>query len=132
MIVMNSQSQLTVDVIAKVTEGKVSILNASKLLNKSSRTIERYLRRYKKDGIRFVIHGNTGKTPTNKIPDSLKRQVQSLIKEKYYDFNLLHLIDILRVREGIQVKRETLRSWARQTMRPRRARWRSPEVAARW
>lgn len=81
MIVMNSQSQLTVDVMTKIAEGKISILNASKLLNKSSRTIERYLRRYKKDGIRFVVHGNTGKTPTNKISDSLKRQVQSLIED---------------------------------------------------
>ncbi len=97
MIVMNSQSQLTVDVIAKVAQGKISILNASKLLNKSRRTIERYLSRYKKDGIRFVIHGNTGKAPTNKIPDTLKRQVQSLIKAKYYDFNLLHLADMLEV-----------------------------------
>ncbi|SGY86172.1 Probable transposase protein, partial [Moritella viscosa] len=35
---MNSQSQLIVDVITKVAEGKISIPNASKLLNKSSRT----------------------------------------------------------------------------------------------
>ena len=53
MIVMNSQSQLIVDVITKVAEGNISILNASKLLNKSSRTIERYLRRYKK--MAFVL-----------------------------------------------------------------------------
>jgi len=128
---MNSQSQLTVDVIAKVAQGKISILNASKLLNKSSRTIERYLSRYKKDGIRFVVHGNTGKTPTNKIPDSLKRQVQSLIKEKYYDFNLLHLADILRVREGIQVKRETLRSWAHAIHHVKRAKHRRSKVRRR-
>ncbi|PKG76561.1 ISNCY family transposase [Shewanella sp. GutCb] len=131
MIMMNSQSQLTVDVIAKVAQGKISILNASKLLNKSSRTIERYLSRYKKDGIRFVVHGNTGKTPTNKIPDSLKRQVQSLIKEKYYDFNLLHLADILRFREGIQVKRETLRSWAHAIHHVKRAKHRRSKVRRR-
>ena len=131
MIVMNSQSQLIVDVVTKVAEGKISILNASKLLNKSSRTIERYLRRYKKNGIRFVVHGNTGKTPTNKIPDSLKRQVQSLIKDKYYDFNMLHLIDILRVREGIQVKRETLRSWAHAIHHVKRAKHRRSKVRRR-
>jgi len=51
---MNSQSQLTVDVIAKVAEGKISILNASKLLNKSSRAIERYLSRYKKMAFVFI------------------------------------------------------------------------------
>lgn len=44
---MDTQSQLTVDIIAKVALGKISITNASKLLNKSRRTIERYLRRYR-------------------------------------------------------------------------------------
>ena len=107
---MDAKSQLTVDVIAKVALNKISILNASKLLNKSPRTIERYLRRYRTDGIRFVVHGNTGRAPANKIPATLKKQVQALIKTKYYDFNMLHLADMLEVFKGIKVKRETLRT----------------------
>lgn len=46
MIVMDSKAQLTVDVIANVAQGKMCILNASKLLNKSRHIIERYLQRY--------------------------------------------------------------------------------------
>ena len=88
MIIMDSKAQLTVDVIAKVAEGKMSIINAAKLLNKSRRTIERYLQRYQQVGIQFVIHHNTGKSPSNKTPDCLKRQIQTLIKEKYFDVNL--------------------------------------------
>jgi len=112
MIIMDSKAQLTVDVIAKVAQGKVSIINAAKLLDKSRRTIERYLKRYQQVGIQFVIHRNTGRTPTNKTPDSLRRHVQSLIKEKYYDVNLQHLAELLDTNENIQVKRETLRHWA--------------------
>ena len=41
MIKMDSKAQLTVDIVAKVAEGKIDIVNASKLLNKSRRTIER-------------------------------------------------------------------------------------------
>ena len=78
---MASKAQLTVDVIAKVVEGKISINNASKLLNKSRRTIERYLQKYQKVGVQFVAHQNAGKSPANKTPDKLKRAVQSLIKE---------------------------------------------------
>lgn len=85
---MDSRSQLTVDVIAKVTQGKVSINSTSKLLNKSRRTIELYLHRYRREGIRFVVHGNKGREFVNKTPDSLKRQVQQLIQTKYFDFNL--------------------------------------------
>ncbi len=73
MNIMDSRSQLTVDVIAKVAQGKVSTNSASKLLNKSRRTIELYLHRYRREGIRFVVDGNKGYEPVNKTPDSLKR-----------------------------------------------------------
>ncbi len=128
---MDSKAQLTVDVIAKVAQDKVSIVNATKLLNKSRRTIERYLQRYQQAGIQFVIHRNTSRTPTNKIPDTLKRQVQSLIKEKYYDVNLQHLAELLEINEGIQVKRETLRHWAHDIHHVKRAKRRRSQVRKR-
>ena len=79
MIYMDSKAQLTVDIITKVAERKMITTNAAKLLNKSKRTIERYLQQYRKVGIQFVVHRNTGKAPANKTPVSLKRQVQALI-----------------------------------------------------
>ncbi|MDW8917346.1 helix-turn-helix domain-containing protein, partial [Legionella pneumophila] len=42
-------------IITKVSEGKITINNAAKLLNCSRRTIERYLNRYQKFGIKFAI-----------------------------------------------------------------------------
>lgn len=95
------------------------------------RTIERYLRRYRTDGIRFVVHGNTGGAPANKIPVTLKKQVQALIKAKYYDFNMLHLADMLEVFEGIKVKRETLRTWAHEIHHVERAKHRRSKVRRR-
>jgi predicted DNA-binding transcriptional regulator YafY len=56
MIIMDSKAQLTVDVISKVTQGRMSVINAAKLLNKSGRTIERYLQRYQQVGIQFIVH----------------------------------------------------------------------------
>jgi hypothetical protein len=40
---MDSKAQLTVDIIAKVVESRITIANAAKLLSKSRRTIERYV-----------------------------------------------------------------------------------------
>ena len=57
MIILDSKSQLTLDIIAKVSEGKITISNATKLLNLSQRTIERYLNQYHTHGVRFIIHG---------------------------------------------------------------------------
>ena len=131
MIRMDSQTQLTVDVITKVAQGRISVNNASKLLKKSQRTIQRYLQRYNEIGIRFAIHGNTGKPPANKTPSNLKSQVQSLIKEKYYDVNLKHLAELLDRNEGIQVKRETLRGWAHDIHHVKRAKRRRSKARKR-
>jgi transposase len=131
MIMIDSKSQLTVDIIAKVAESKMTIANAVKLLNKSRRTIERYLQQYHKVGLQFVVHRNTGRVPINKTPDSLKKQVQTLIKEKYFDVNLQHLAELLNTNENIIVKRETLRSWAHDIHHVKRAKRRRAKVRKR-
>ena len=128
---MDSKAQLTVDIIAKVAEGKIDIVNAAKLLNKSRRTIERYLRKYQKVGIQFVVHKNSGKSPVNKISDDVKRAVQALIKEKYFDVNLAHLQELLKDNEQTQVKRETLRRWAHEIHHVKRAKRRHSQVRKR-
>ena len=131
MIVMDSKAQLTVDIIAKVVEGRITIANAAKLLSKSRRSIERYVKRYQQVGIQFVVHGNSGKSPPNKVPTSIKKAVQSLIKDKYFDLNLLHLAEQLEVNEQITVKRETLRGWAHDIHHVKRAKRRRGIVLRR-
>ena len=131
MIILDSKSQLTLDIIAKVSEGKITISNATKLLNLSQRTIERYLNQYHTHGVRFSIHGNTGKKPSNKISDTLRLSVQALIKDKYYDVNLQHLSELLAENEGIQVKRETLRKWAHDIHHVKRAKKRRSKARKR-
>ena len=112
MIHMDTQTQLRADVIVKVHEGKVSIKNASKLLRKSQRTVERYLQKYRKEGITFVVHKNKGRSPLHKIATELKIKVQELLRNKYFDYNLTHFKEKLEEDEGIFVKRETLRKLA--------------------
>jgi len=128
---MDSKAQLTVDIIAKVVEGRITIANAAKLLNKSRRTIERYVKRYQEVGIQFAVHGNSGKSSPNKTPTSIKKTVQTLIKEKYFDLNLLHLAEQLEVNENIIVKRETLRGWAHDIHYVKRAKRRRGKIRKR-
>lgn len=131
MIVMNSKAQFTVDIITKVAEKKITIRNAARLLNKSRRSIERYLQQYYAIGIKFIVHKNSGKYPVNKISDSVKHNIQKLIKEKYFDLNLAHLKDVLKEKENIQVKRETLRNWAHEIHHVKRAKKRRAKVRKR-
>ncbi|CAK2773286.1 hypothetical protein BCT19_16500 [Vibrio splendidus] len=118
---MDSKSQFTVDIISKVLDGKITIDSDTQLLQKSRGTVERYLNSYRKEGIRFVIHGNTGRAPINKIPESLKKEVQALIQTKCYDFNLQqsysYLTRIMSISsrqiagESLQVMKPSQRNW---------------------
>jgi len=131
MFIMDSKQQLTVDIISKVSEGRMTVCSAIQLLQKSRRTIERYLQQYKTQGLKFVLHGNAGKNPINKLSTKLKSQVQKLIKEKYYDVNLQHLSELLVQRENIHIKRETLRLWAHEIHHVKRAKRRRSKVRKR-
>ena len=138
MVKMDSQTQLRIDIIAKVVRGEMTVLDAKQLLGKSKRTIERYVQRYKAEGVQFVIHHNTFHSPPHKKSSELRHRVQSLIRDKYRNFNLTHLREKLEECEGIFIKRETLRKWAheinlvkrpkkrRGTVRKRRDRMPSP------
>ena len=131
MITIDSKAQLTVDIVVKVAEGEIDIVNAAKLLGRSRRTIERHLQKYHKLGIQFVVHRNTGKSPSNKSCDEVKRTVQKLIREKYFDVNLTHLRELLQDNESIRVKRETLRGWAHEIHHVKRAKRRRSQVRRR-
>src|SRR6187455_2093330 len=128
MVLMDAKTQLKVDIIAKVSAGKINIKNASKLLKKSRRTIERYLQRFKKSGILFFIHKNSNRPPVNKTDPGIKSKVQNFIKNKYFDFNLTHLREELEKNESISVKRETLRKWAHEIHHVKREKKRRPKI----
>jgi len=58
----------------------------------------------------------------------LKRQVQNLIKKKYFDLNLTHLGEILERSHAIRVKRETPRCWAHEIHHVKRAKRRRSQI----
>lgn len=109
--VMGAKAQLKLDVVSKVEQGRIPRKQARQVLGKSERTLERYVTKFRKQGVLFVRHGNCGKKPKNKIPDELKRKVLSLVREKYHDFNMAHCLEKLRDDEQIVIRPETFRKW---------------------
>ncbi len=103
MIVLDSKKQLTVDIISKVNDGRISTIHAQKLLGISKRTIERYLKKFRKEGVVFIVHKNSNKEPKNKISLKIKHTVHKLIKQKYFDLNLTHLREKLELDENIAI-----------------------------
>jgi transposase-like protein len=110
VVKLSKREQLKLEIVVKVYSGLMSRKNAIQILQCSERTLRRYLKDYKERDILFVKHKNCNKTPHNQTDPKIKEIVQFLTKSKYYDFNVLHLIEKLRL-HGIEIKRETLRKW---------------------
>lgn len=106
---MSDSKQRIYRLAAEVLNNRLTIVEFSQLIKKSYRQGQRIIKRVIRDDMLGVIHGNTGRRPINKISDEAKSQIKALIKNKYFDFNMLHLNEMLSKQEGIIINRETLR-----------------------
>lgn len=98
---LNSKKQLRVDIIAQYISGKVYYLDAIKSLEISERQFRRLVKEFKIDGIKSVIHKNTGKSPPNKLRDSTRTTILRLYKSIYKGMNITHFIEKLKEVEGL-------------------------------
>ena len=75
--------QLKYDVIKRLVDhGCKNKDKASLKLGVTIRHINRMIAGYNKYGKEFFVHGNTGRTPSNKTPEKLKERVVNLYKTK--------------------------------------------------
>jgi hypothetical protein len=131
VLIMDSSDQIVVDIIVKIMAGKLGRKEGQQILNVSERTLRRFLSEYSKCGVLFVRHGNSKNVPINKTNLELKERVVSLVKEKYFDFNLTHCLEKLRQDHLIEVGRETFRGWCHEIKMVKKARRRGRKVRRR-
>ncbi|MGH9813218.1 MAG: ISNCY family transposase [Candidatus Acidiferrales bacterium] len=100
--------------IENAVNGKVSVEEASRLLNLSSRQVKRLKRRYQADTVDWVRHGNRGRPSEKALHKSEREKIVELARGKYAGFNDTHLTEKLNQQEGIEASRETVRRILRQ------------------
>ena len=110
MVILSAREQLKLEILVKVMAGMMSSKTGAQLLEVNGRTFRRYLKAYREKDVLSIKHGNGKKIPHNKTCAQIKNAVLDLIKDKYFDFNILHLQEKLS-EEGLKIKRETLRKW---------------------
>jgi transposase len=128
---MNAQEQLTLDIIAKISTGKMTRKEGQSVLDVSERTLRRHLKSYSDQGPIFIKHGNYKKSPINLTNPAIKKQVLDLIREKYFDFNLTHCLEKLKREYSIEVSHDTLRRWSHEIGMVKKARRRTGKVRRR-
>jgi transposase len=125
---LDAKDQLKIDIISLLDTNKISIDEARLALSVSQRTVERYLEIYQTKGVAFVLHGNKGRAPINKTNATIASKATTLIKEKYFDFNLTHALEKLSSEEGIVINREAFRKACHEIGMVKRARKRRSKV----
>ena len=129
-----SQKELQrVKVIENAAGGRLSVREASCLLQLSERQVQRLKRRYRPDSIDWVRHGNRGRSMPWAVSLPQRQLILNLARGKYQGFNDSHLTEKLCAEENLSVSRETVRRILRaaklaspQKRRPHKYRSRRP------
>jgi transposase len=109
MVTMSQKEFQRVKVIENAAGGKLSVREASRLLQLSERQVQRLKQRYRPDSLAWVQHGNRGRSMPWALSLPQQQLIVSLARGKYQGFNDSHLTEKLRAEENLSVSRETVR-----------------------
>lgn len=130
---MSQKEFQRVKVIENAAGGRLSVREASRLLQLSERQVQRLKRRYQPASLDWVRHGNRGRSMPWAVSLPQKQLILNLARGKYQGFNDSHLTEKLRSEESLPLSRETVRRLLRaaklpspQKRRPRQYRSRRP------
>lgn len=113
-IFMNKNEQVSYQVLEDFRQGKISRKKTAELLGVSERAVSRRVKRLREEGMAGIKHGNFEKAPANKLPDPVRREAMSLMRQRYYDFNTSHAHELLVKEHGFAMSYVTLLTWCKQ------------------
>ena len=108
-VTLNPREQQRLMVLNEVNLGKLNLKQAAMLMELSLRQTKRLLKSYREEGASALAHGNRGRSPPNRIDQTLRQQVVALARVKYRDFNQQHFTEKLQQYEGLSLSRSTVR-----------------------
>ena len=107
-VILNMNEEKRFEVIKKLVDTNGNKKNAALKLGCSQRHINRMIAGYKKDGKAYFIHGNRGRSPIHALSAEVKQLVLDLYRNKYFDTNFTHCVELLEKHEGISISVSTL------------------------
>jgi transposase len=95
-------------------DGLYTEVEVAKRLGLSVRRVQQIKRRYRDIGDHAFVHGNKGRTPTHRIPDSIRTRIIDInLSDIYLKANFAHFTEIL-AEMGIKVSYTTVRTIMRE------------------
>jgi transposase len=93
MVTMSQKEFQRVKVIENAAGGRLSVREASRLLQLSERQVQRLKRRYQPHSVGWVKHGNRGRSMPWAVSIPQKQLILTLARGKYLGFNDSHLTE---------------------------------------
>ncbi|HET6446320.1 MAG TPA: ISNCY family transposase [candidate division Zixibacteria bacterium] len=108
-VTLNSKEQKRLPVMNEVVAGRMTAQQAADMLGITLRHTRRILARYRLEGAAALAHGNRGRTPVNKLDESVEVEIVRLAQGEYLDYNDSHFAEELDERHGFLVSVPTVR-----------------------
>jgi transposase len=89
------------DVLHKIESKKLTGKQAAKQLRMSLRQIRWLIASFREQGALGLVHGNRGRTASNRIADETRARVLELAEKEYQDYNDSHFIEELEEKYGL-------------------------------
>jgi len=110
---MSKRQWKRLDGVERVAGGKLTTREAAEVLGLSVRQVRRLRRAVEKRGVAGGMHGNQGRTPSNRISEEQRGRIVELRRKKYEGFNDEHFTEKLCEVEGERVSRASVQRMLR-------------------
>lgn len=108
---MSARELQRIEVLTEVINGRRAVASAGAVLALSARQVHRLLRRYRDWGAGGLAHRARGRPSNNRLQDDVRDQALTLVRQHYPDFGPTLAAEMLALKHGVGVSRETLRKW---------------------
>jgi transposase len=114
ILTMSQKEADRIKIISNVGSKKITIKEASEILEISERQMYRILRRNKEEGIKGIIHKLRGRESNRGYPKELKEKVITIYWKQYKDYGATLFSEELVKNYNISINHETIRRWMRE------------------
>lgn len=111
---LNLKEHQQYTVIKKCVETNGNKKRAAIVLNCSLRHVNRLIRKFKEKGKEAFVHGNRGRSPSNKIDESVRNEILEIYCQVIPNANYRHATQLLDEHFNIQISDTSLNSLLKQ------------------
>ncbi|WP_208247849.1 ISNCY family transposase (plasmid) [Rhizobium sp. T1470] len=111
MITMSQKELHRLEVIQKIRDERLSVVQAAKQLDLSRSQVHRLLQAYDRDGPAGLVSKKRSQPSNRRHSEEFRNAALDLIRERYLDFGPTLAAEKLGELDGLRVSRETLRQW---------------------